>query len=156
MDYDSETNSITVMSPEYGARLRGIDEDCGDIPDVAMTLAIVGLFAEGRTTIRNVYNWRVKETERMVAMVTELRKLGATVEEGRDYLIVEGLKPGQLLKSGVEVETYDDHRVAMCFSLAACAGVPVTILDPNCCCKTFPDYFEKLKYFTKPAPDVLS
>ena len=72
-----------------------MDEDCGDIPDVAMTLAVVGMFAEGKTAIRNVYNWRVKETERMVAMVTELTKLGVTVEEGRDYLIVHGLKPGQ-------------------------------------------------------------
>lgn len=141
-------NYITVKGPPDGARLQGIDEDCGDIPDVAMTLAIVGLFAEGKTTIRNVYNWRVKETERMVAMVTELTKLGATVEEGRDFLVVHGLQRGQQLKSGVEIETYDDHRVAMCFSLAACAGVPVTILDPGCTSKTFPDYFDRIKEFT--------
>lgn len=116
----------------------------GDIPDVAMTLAMVGVFAKGKTTIRNVYNWRVKETERMVAMVTELTKLGVRVEEGRDFLVVHGLEDGQRLNPNVEIETYDDHRVAMCFSLAACAGVPVTILDPGCTSKTFPDYFEKL------------
>lgn len=136
-------NSITV-SRKQGVSLMGVDEDCGDIPDVAMTLAVVGLFAKGRTAIRNVYNWRVKETERMVAMVTELRKLGATVEEGRDYLIVDGLAEGQQLRSNVEIETYDDHRVAMCFALAACGGVPVTILDPECTNKTFPDYFDRL------------
>lgn len=143
-------NYITV-SRKAGTPLVGVDEDCGDIPDVAMTLAIVGLFAQGKTVIRNVYNWRVKETERMVAMVTELTKLGATVEEGRDYLVVEGLKPGQQLNSGVEIETYDDHRVAMCFALAACGGVPVTILDPACTSKTFPDYFEKLAAMTSGA-----
>eukprot|EP01036_Dinobryon_divergens_P022352 gene22352-30600_t len=136
-------NSITV-SRKADSPLIGVDEDCGDIPDVAMTLAVVGLFAKGRTAIRNVYNWRVKETERMVAMVTELRKLGLNVEEGRDYLIVDGLKDGQTLNSNVEIETYDDHRVAMCFALAACGGVPVTILDPGCTSKTFPDYFDRL------------
>lgn len=140
-------NYITV-SRDPGTDLMGVDEDCGDIPDAAMTLAVVALFAKGKTTIRNVYNWRVKETERMVALVTELTKLGAVVEEGRDYLVVEGLKEGQQLKSGVEIETYDDHRIAMCFSLAACAGVPVTILDPGCTSKTFPDYFDRLKDFT--------
>ena len=140
-------NFITV-SRKPGVQLKGVDEDCGDIPDVAMTLAVVGMFAEGQTAIRNVYNWRVKETERMVAMVTELTKLGVTVEEGRDYLIVHGLKAGQKPNAAVEIETYDDHRVAMCFSLAACAGVPVTILDPECTSKTFPDFFEKLSGMT--------
>ena len=140
-------NFITV-SREPGERLVGIDEDCGDIPDVAMTLAIVGLFAEGQTKIRNVYNWRVKETERMVAMVNELTKLGVKVEEGRDYLVVHGIQ-SQHLKPNVEIETYDDHRVAMCFSLAACGGVPVTIIDPKCTEKTFPDYFEKLAEMAK-------
>lgn len=139
--------SITV-SRDPGVQLQGVDEDCGDIPDVAMTLAVVGAFASGETTIRNVYNWRVKETERMVAMVNELTKLGVTVEEGRDYLVVHGLKEGEKMKSGVEIETYDDHRVAMCFSLAACAGVPVTILDPDCTSKTFPDYFDRLAELT--------
>lgn len=140
-------NSITVTR-DLSKPLVGIDEDCGDIPDVAMTLAIVGLFAKGKTAIRNVYNWRVKETERMVALVTELTKLGATVEEGRDYLIVHGLNDGQQLKSNVDIETYDDHRIAMCFALAACGGVPVNILDPGCTSKTFPDYFDRLNELT--------
>lgn len=142
-------SSITI-SRKSGVDLIGIDEDCGDIPDVAMTLAVVGIFAKGKTTIRNVYNWRVKETERMVAMVTELTKLGVKVEEGRDYLIVHGLEDGQKLNSNVEIETYDDHRVAMCFALASCGnrGVPITILDPSCTSKTFPDYFDKLASMT--------
>ena len=146
VEYTEESITITR---DPNKPLVGIDEDCGDIPDVAMTLAIVGIFAQGKTAIRNVYNWRVKETERMVALVTELTKLGVKVEEGRDYLVVHGLEPGQALKSGVEIETYDDHRVAMCFALAACGGVPVTILDPGCTSKTFPDFFEKLAGMTK-------
>lgn len=142
--------SITVSRPMDGSRpLKGVDEDCGDIPDVAMTLAVVGMFAEGKTAIRNVYNWRVKETERMQAMVNELTKLGVQVEEGRDFLVVHGLTKGQSLKPNVEIETYDDHRVAMCFSLAACGGVPVTILNPGCTSKTFPDFFEKLNSVAK-------
>lgn len=141
-------NYITITR-DPSKKLVGIDEDCGDIPDVAMTLAIVGIFAEGQTKIRNVYNWRVKETERMVALVTELTKLGVKVEEGRDYLIVHGLKENEKLNSNVDIETYDDHRVAMCFSLAACGGVPVTILDPECTSKTFPDYFDRLTEFSK-------
>ena len=142
-DVEYGPNSITV-SRNKGVKLQGIDEDCGDIPDVAMTLAVVGIFAEGRTKIRNVYNWRVKETERMVAMVNELTKLGVKVEEGRDYLVVHGLKEGEKLHSDVFIETYDDHRIAMCFSLAACGGVPVNILDPTTVGKTFPTYFETL------------
>jgi 3-phosphoshikimate 1-carboxyvinyltransferase len=108
-----------------------------DMPDAAMTLAVVGLFADGPTAIRNVYNWRVKETERMTAMVTELRKLGAEVEEGHDYLIVNPPAEWQ----SAAIDTYDDHRVAMAFSLAACGPVSVTINDPDCVSKTFPDYF---------------
>ncbi|KAJ1413719.1 Enolpyruvate transferase domain-containing protein, partial [Ochromonadaceae sp. CCMP2298] len=139
------TASSITISRDPSTPLVGVDEDCGDIPDVAMTLAVLGAFATGKTTIRNVYNWRVKETERMVAMVNELTKLGVTVEEGRDFLIVHGKEK---MNSGVEIETYDDHRVAMCFALAACAGVPVTILDPGCTSKTFPDYFAQLDKFT--------
>lgn len=146
-DVEYDANSITV-SRKPGQKLIGVDEDCGDIPDVAMTLAVVGMFAEGKTIIRNVYNWRVKETERMVAMVNELTKLGVKVEEGRDYLIVHGLGDKPMNKN-VEIETYDDHRVAMCFSLAACSGTPVTILDPECTQKTFPNYFEQLNKFAK-------
>ena len=111
------------------------------MPDAAMTLAVAALFAEGPTRIRNVYNWRLKETERMKAVTTELRKLGATVEEGEDYLVVD--PPQTILPC--EIETYDDHRMAMAFSLAACGLEPITILDPRCVSKTFPDYFEVLE-----------
>uniref|UniRef100_A0A6V1NGJ7 3-phosphoshikimate 1-carboxyvinyltransferase n=1 Tax=Heterosigma akashiwo TaxID=2829 RepID=A0A6V1NGJ7_HETAK len=137
-------NSITV-SRAPGQKLVGVDVDCGAIPDAAMTLGVVALFCEGPTAIRNVYNWRVKETERMVAMVTELTKLGARCEEGRDYLIVHPLAD---IKPGVAIDTYDDHRVAMCFSLAACGGVPVVINDPGCTRKTFPTYFDVLRTLT--------
>ena len=110
------------------------------MPDAAMTLAVVALFAEGPTAIRNIHNWRVKETERLEAVCTELRKLGAVVEEGRDYLVVT---PPETLQP-TTIDTYDDHRMAMAFSLAACGTVPVVINDPDCVCKTFPDYFDVL------------
>ncbi|KAJ8902137.1 hypothetical protein NDN08_006545 [Rhodosorus marinus] len=96
---------------------------------------------EGKTAIRNVYNWRVKETERMKAIVTELRKLGATVEEGHDYCVIE--PPAKLNEASID--TYDDHRMAMAFSLAACGSVPVVINDPKCTAKTFPTYFDELQ-----------
>lgn len=137
-------NSITV-SRDKGVQLKGVDVDCGDIPDAAMSLASTALFAEGETAIRNVYNWRVKETERMKAIVTELTKLGADVEEGRDYCII---RPPKVVKPNVEIDTYDDHRMAMSFSLVACGGVPVIIRDPKCTAKTFPTYFEELARLT--------
>ncbi|MGL0818150.1 3-phosphoshikimate 1-carboxyvinyltransferase [Vibrio vulnificus] len=121
-------------------RLKGIDMDYNHIPDAAMTIATTALFAQGTTAIRNVYNWRVKETDRLSAMATELRKVGAEVEEGEDYLIVN---PPQQLKHAA-IDTYDDHRIAMCFSLVALSDTPVTINDPKCTSKTFPDYFDKL------------
>lgn len=120
--------------------LKGIDMDMNHIPDAAMTIATAALFAKGPTTLRNIYNWRVKETDRLAAMATELRKVGATVEEGEDYIRVE---PPQSLKFA-EIGTYNDHRMAMCFSLVALSDTPVTILDPKCTAKTFPDYFERL------------
>lgn len=122
-------------------KLKGIDMDYNHIPDAAMTIATTALFAEGTTAIRNVYNWRVKETDRLSAMATELRKVGAEVEEGEDYIIV---KPVPQLKHAA-IDTYDDHRMAMCFSLVALSDTPVTINDPKCTSKTFPDYFDKLK-----------
>ncbi|WP_372378192.1 3-phosphoshikimate 1-carboxyvinyltransferase [Vibrio natriegens] len=122
-------------------KLKGIDMDYNHIPDAAMTIATMALFAEGTTAIRNVYNWRVKETDRLSAMATELRKVGAEVEEGEDYIIV---KPVPQLKHAA-IDTYDDHRMAMCFSLVALSDTPVTINDPKCTSKTFPDYFDKLK-----------
>lgn len=121
--------------------LNGIDMDMNHIPDAAMTIATTALFAKGPTTIRNIYNWRVKETDRLYAMATELRKVGATVEEGKDYITIE--PPAKLTHA--EIKTYNDHRIAMCFSLVALSDTPVTILDPKCTMKTFPDYFEQFK-----------
>ena len=123
-----------------GASLNGIDVDMNQMPDAAMTLAVAALFASGPTVIRNIYNWRVKETERLHAVSTELRKLGAVVEEGYDYLVIQ---PPEKIKAA-SIETYDDHRMAMAFSLAACGNSPVTINNPDCVSKTFPDYFEIL------------
>jgi 3-phosphoshikimate 1-carboxyvinyltransferase len=119
-------------------KLRAIDADLNHIPDAAMTIAIAALFAEGTTTIRNIASWRVKETDRISAMAIELRKVGATVEEGADYIRVT---PPAKLIANASIDTYDDHRMAMCFSLVALGGVPVTINDPKCVGKTFPDYF---------------
>ncbi|XP_002511692.2 3-phosphoshikimate 1-carboxyvinyltransferase 2 [Ricinus communis] len=142
-------NSVTVTGPPRNSptqkHLRAIDVNMNKMPDVAMTLAVVALFADGPTAIRDVASWRVKETERMIAICTELRKLGATVEEGPDYCVIT---PPEKLNV-TEIDTYDDHRMAMAFSLAACGDVPVTIKDPGCTRKTFPDYFEVLQRFTK-------
>ena len=122
--------------------LKAIDLDCNHIPDAAMTLAVMALYAEGTTTLRNIASWRVKETDRIAAMAAELRKLGATVQEGRDFLQVTA----PAVWKAASIRTYDDHRIAMCFSLAAFnpAGLPVRILDPKCVAKTFPEYFETL------------
>lgn len=128
--------SITVI----GKPLTAVDMDMNHIPDAAMTIATTALFAKGTTSIRNIYNWRVKETDRLSAMATELRKVGATVIEGEDYITIT---PPDVLKHA-EIDTYNDHRVAMCFSLVALSNTPVTINDPKCTAKTFPDYFEKL------------
>ncbi|MEZ8650090.1 3-phosphoshikimate 1-carboxyvinyltransferase [Vibrio splendidus] len=125
--------------------LKGIDMDYNHIPDAAMTIATTALFAKGTTAIRNVYNWRVKETDRLAAMATELRKVGAEVEEGEDYIIVNPV--AQLAHAAID--TYDDHRMAMCFSLVALSDTPVTINDPGCTSKTFPDYFDKLKMLSQ-------
>ena len=117
--------------------LTGIEADLNHIPDAAMTVAVLALFARGRTRIGNIYNWRVKETDRLAAMACELRKLGAAVEEGKDFLAID---PPSRLKPAA-IDTHGDHRMAMCFSLAALGGVPITIDDPGCVAKTFPDYF---------------
>ena len=138
--------SITVTR-DPDVKLKGVDVDCGEIPDAAMTLAVAALFAEGPTTIRNVYSWRLKETERMKAIVAECTKLGATVEEFRDYCIIHPPKDN-VVNDNVLIETYDDHRMAMTFSLAACAGVNVIINDPGCTAKTFPTYFDMLESIT--------
>ena len=124
--------------------LKAIDLDAKHIPDAAMTLAVMALYADGPSTLRNIGSWRVKETDRIDAMACELRKLGATVEDGPDFIRVHPL--AQAGWRAASIKTYDDHRVAMCFSLAAFnpAGLPVRILDPHCVAKTFPDYFETL------------
>ena len=125
--------------------LKAVDLDCNHIPDAAMTLAVMALYADGTTTLRNIASWRVKETDRIVAMAAELRKLGATVTEGADFISIT--PPASVANwSTAAIHTYDDHRVAMCFSLAAFnpAGLPIRILDPKCVAKTFPDYFETL------------
>ena len=133
--------------------LKGITLDCNHIPDAAMTLAVMALYADGPSTLRNIASWRVKETDRIVAMATECRKLGATVEEGPDWITVHPLPNGQPIHASAQgewkaasIHTYDDHRVAMCFSLAAFNAdqLPVRIEDPKCVAKTFPDYFEAL------------
>jgi 3-phosphoshikimate 1-carboxyvinyltransferase len=123
-----------------GIGLQSIDLDCNHIPDAAMTLAILALFADGTTTLRNIASWRVKETDRIAAMATELRKVGAIVEEGADYIKIT--PPAKLIPNAV-IDTYDDHRMAMCFSLISLGGVPITINDPKCVAKTFPNYFEE-------------
>ena len=122
--------------------LKAIDLDCNHIPDAAMTLAVMALYADGTTTLRNIASWRVKETDRIAAMAAECRKLGATVEEGADFIRITPPTEWR----AASIHTYDDHRVAMCFSLAAFnqAGLPVRIEDPKCVAKTFPDYFEAL------------
>jgi len=124
--------------------LKGITLDCNHIPDAAMTLAVMALYADGPTTLRNIASWRVKETDRIAAMANESRKLGATVEEGPDWITLHPLPAGKWQRASIH--TYDDHRVAMCFSLAAFNAdqVPVRIEDPQCVAKTFPDYFEAL------------
>lgn len=123
-------------------RLQAIDADLNHIPDAAMTLAIAALFAEGTSALRNIGSWRVKETDRIAAMAKELRKLGAAVEEGPDYLRIT--PPSRLTPNAV-IDTYEDHRMAMCFSLAALGGVPVRLNDPGCVAKTFPQYFNVLE-----------
>ena len=131
-------------TPEAAARrkLHALDADLNAIPDAAMTAAVAALFADGTSTLRNIGSWRVKETDRIAAMANELRKLGATIEEGEDYLKIT--PPASGLTPHAAIDTYDDHRIAMCFSLAALGGVPVRINDPECVGKTFPEYFEAL------------
>ncbi|GLU32424.1 3-phosphoshikimate 1-carboxyvinyltransferase [Trinickia caryophylli] len=123
-------------------QLEAVDMDFNLIPDAAMTIAVAALAARGTTTLRNIGSWRVKETDRIAAMAAELRKVGATVEEGVDYLTVT---PPASLTPNAAIDTYDDHRMAMCFSLVSLLGVPVRINDPKCVAKTFPDYFDRFK-----------
>ena len=120
--------------------LRAVDYDCTQIPDAAMTAAIVACFARGRTRLTGIGSWRVKETDRITAMAAELRKLGASVDEGPDWIAIDG---SAALREAT-IDTYDDHRMAMCCALAAAGGVTVHIRDPRCVAKTFPDFFSRL------------
>jgi 3-phosphoshikimate 1-carboxyvinyltransferase len=147
-----DSEFISIVGP---TRLRGIDTIPGYenginmdlMSDTGMTLAIVALFAEGKTTIRNVGNWRLKEPDRLAAMATELRKLGAAVEEGPDWISID---PPAKLNEGVVIDTYDDHRMAMCFSLVSLGpkGVAVTIKDRDCVNKTYPGYWKEFARMT--------
>ncbi|MDP4982302.1 3-phosphoshikimate 1-carboxyvinyltransferase [Pseudoalteromonas tunicata] len=121
-------------------QLYGVDFDANAIPDAAMTMATVALFAKGKTAIRNIYNWRVKETDRLNAMATELRKVGAIVVEGHDFIEIT---PPDVIEFAT-IDTYNDHRIAMCFSMVAVGGHDIVINDPKCTHKTFPTYFETL------------
>lgn len=132
-------NWIEAAAPA-GLPLKAFDRDFNHIPDAAMTLAVVALFCDGPSRLTNIGSWRVKETDRISAMATELRKLGALVEEGDDWLQIT---PPEQFIANATIDTYDDHRMAMCFSLAAFGGVPVHINDPTCTAKTFPTYFEE-------------
>lgn len=140
-------NWIEASSPS--GKLKGIDIDCNEIPDAAMTLAVCALFATGKTTLRNIASWKVKETDRLDAMATELGKLGAKIEKGEDFISIDA--PERIHYASIG--TYDDHRMAMCFSLAS-FGTPVRILDPECVAKTFPDYFERFSEITLPVPVI--
>lgn len=137
---DWQAHSLTVCPPAQG-RLRGVDLDLNHIPDAAMTLAVLALFADGTTRIRNIANWRVKETDRLSAMATELRKVGAQVEEQQDAITIT--PPAQLQQA--QIGTYGDHRMAMCFALVALSGTAVAIEDPGCVAKTFPMYFSEFE-----------
>ncbi|BAP58506.1 3-phosphoshikimate 1-carboxyvinyltransferase [Candidatus Tachikawaea gelatinosa] len=131
-------NNITC---KRNGQLRAINMDVNHIPDAAMTLAIVAVFAKGTTILKNIYNWRIKETDRLKAMTTELRKIGACIEEGQNYLIITPPKKFHHAK----INTYNDHRMAMCFSLIALSNKSVTIVNPKCVSKTFPNFFRVFK-----------
>ena len=137
---DNWIEAVAGAEAAQRGTLKALDADLNHIPDAAMTAAVTALFADGASTLRNIGSWRVKETDRIAAMAAELRKLGATVEEGSDSLRVA--PPARLRPA--TIDTYDDHRMAMCFSLAALGGVPVRINDPECVAKTFPEYFDVL------------
>ena len=148
-------NNAIVASKPAGGKLKAIDLDCNHIPDAAMTLAVAALYADGTTTLRNIASWRVKETDRIAAMATELRKVGATVEEGADYIrITPPASRSSILNPQSGIDTYDDHRMAMCFSLVAFGGAGVRINDPKCVAKTFPEYFTEFDKVTQKVPVI--
>lgn len=146
-------NRLEISRGEWP--LQGITLDCNHIPDAAMTLAVMALYAKGNTRLSNIASWRVKETDRIEAMASELRKLGAQVQTGHDFIEIAPLASVDWRKASIH--TYDDHRMAMCFSLAAFnpAGVPIRIEDPKCVAKTFPDYFETLFSISQAEPQSI-
>jgi 3-phosphoshikimate 1-carboxyvinyltransferase len=139
------TSGPDWIEVQGSGRIRAFDADFNHIPDAAMTAAVMALFADGPCTLRNIGSWRVKETDRLAAMAAELRKCGAAVEEGADWLCVTPPKQPHTAR----IATYDDHRMAMSFALAAFAGMPVTIEDPQCVGKTFPEFFTVFKRITQ-------
>ncbi len=145
---EADAIEVSGVNVARGERLRAFDRDFNLIPDAAMTAAALALYADGPCVLRNIGSWRVKETDRIDAMHAELAKLGAKVESGPDWLAVHPIPPGSWRSAAIH--TYDDHRMAMCFSLAAFGGVPVTILDPACVGKTFPEYFEVYSSLVQP------
>ena len=136
-----EEHSITVKK----GVLRALDADLNAIPDAAMTFATLALFAQGTTHIRNIANWRIKETDRLQAMAAELRKVGAHVVETEDAI---SITPPAHLQHGI-IDTYNDHRMAMSFAMLGFSEVGVTILDPNCCRKTYPNFFTEFCQITQ-------
>ncbi len=140
VNFAESQRATTVNKNQPLPKLKAIDLDCNHMPDAAMTLATTALFCEGTTTLRNIASWRVKETDRLAAMATELRKVGAIVEEGADYIRIT---PPEKLRPNAQIDTYDDHRMAMCFALVSLGGIPITINDPKCVNKTFPDFFPR-------------
>ena len=147
-------NWMEASAPKSG-RLKAIDLDCNHIPDAAMTLAVVALFAQGTTTLSNIASWRIKETDRIAAMATELRKVGATVDEGKDFIRITPPAEGHPLQgTSSGIDTYDDHRMAMCFSLAAFGAEGIRINEPQCVSKTFPDYFARISEVVEAVPVI--
>ena len=139
VEFAPHSMQVTGVAVAKGEKLKAFDLDFNLIPDAAMTAAAMAMFADGPCTLRNIASWRVKETDRIHAMHTELLKLGANVESGPDWLRVWPIEQSDW--KSAHIETYDDHRIAMCFSLAAFSPVGVEILDPDCVAKTFPTYF---------------
>ena len=144
---DASSIEVTGINVAAGERLKAFDADFNLIPDAAMTAATLALFADGPCTLRNIASWRVKETDRIHAMQTELRKLGADVQSGPDWLRVTPIAQGKW--QAASIDTYDDHRMAMCFSLAAFGQAAVRIMDPGCVSKTFPTYFDVYQGLTQ-------
>ena len=159
VSWTDDTVEVRSAGVAAGLRLRPVDADFNDIPDAAMTVAVLALFASAPSTLRNIGSWRVKETDRLAAMRTELARFGAEVESGDDWLRVAPLSDAAIARlrehamrgEPIAVHTYDDHRIAMCFALTRFLGVPVRIEDPDCVAKTFPDFFERLETLIGPS-----